>query len=236
MKTLDNKNIQFPQKHPLDFNRMRVNNYHLNTTVQCIQPYFDKLEEHLVGYIEKSSYVIGCVAWLTNKNIIEALENIKGIKIIVNKEEFLNSEMDLSQRFFYKCLRGKYDGMNDMFDMQCECCCRNIKNCINFSKLFGDIVKTNNDDKNGAILTCGIVNNFSKMHHKFLIFFNDKIEPTGLWTGSYNLSNNSNYSLENALYITQQNIIIEYIKEFLAIYPFSEPYNWKSGILCKAIN
>lgn len=220
----------------LDFNKMREKNCHYKLISSLIQPHFEKLEENLIDYIEKSSYIIGCVAWLTNRNILEALECKKGVKIIINKEEYLNSNMKKSQRFFYKCLRGRYNDIPDLFNINCECCKKFVKNCNNFNNIFEPISKNNDSEKNGAILTCGIVNNFSRMHHKFLIFINDKFEPIGVWTGSYNLSNTSNFSLENALYITDKNIIMEYIKEFFAIYSFSESYNWKSGILCMSIN
>ncbi|XWV24992.1 putative phospholipase D/nuclease [Tupanvirus deep ocean] len=222
---------------------MREKNYHSTLVNNLVQPHFEKLEEHLIEYIEKATYVIGCVAWLTNPNIIEALENTKGVKIIINKEEYLNSNMQKGQKFFYKCLRGKYNEIPDLFNTNCFCCKKNVINCPNFNKIFSPIFATDNlekkicDDnrKNGAILTCGIVNNFSKMHHKFLIFFSDAFDPIGLWTGSYNLSKTSNFSLENALYITDKYVINEYIKEFYAIYSFSESYNWKSGVLCTSI-
>lgn len=235
---MDHTNIIYQQKNAylMDFNRMRTDDYHAKLEKNSVQPYFEKLEKHLISHIEKSSYVVGCVAWLTNNNIIEALENIDGVKIIINKEEYLNPNMEIGQKFFYQCLRGKYNEIPDMFNSKCKCCeKKNILKCPNFCKIFGNISENGSNINMGAILTCGIVNNYSKMHHKFLIFFNDKIEPMGVWTGSYNLSKTSNFSLENALYITDKDVIMEYIKEFLAIYPFSESYNWKSGILCKSI-
>ena len=244
MSTTNKKeNYLYENSYVMDFNRMRENNYHCKLVKNSIQPYFEKLEEHLIGYIEKSPYVIGCVAWLTNKNIIEALENIKGVKIIINKEEYLNSNMKIGRKFYYKCLRGRYNEVTDLFNINCECCKKFVRDCPNFNKIFSPIFidkklsENLSDDieKNGAIITCGIVNNFSKMHHKFLIFFNNKFEPTGVWTGSYNLSKTGNFSLENALYITDIDVMMEYIKEFFAIYPFSESYNWKSGVLCTSI-
>ena len=217
----------------MDFNRMRTNNYHSPLPNNSVQPFFDRLEERLVNYIENSSYVVGCVAWLTNRNIIDALKDVKGVKIIINKEEYLSSKMQIGQKFFYKCLRGKYHDMSDMFGTHsCGCCSKNMLQCANFNKVFNTVLM----NREGGILTCGIVNNFSKMHHKFLIFFNDKIEPTGVWTGSYNLSKNSNMSLENALYITDKEVIMEYIREFMVIYPYSESCNWKSGVLAAPIN
>lgn len=210
----------------LNFNRMRKKNISIEENSK-IKVYFDDLEKHLIDYISKSSYVMGCVAWLTNRNIIDALDNTKGTKIIVNKEEFLSTKMKEGQKFFYKCLRGKYNDIPDIFESQCSCCLKKIKLCANFTKTFGTI-----NQKNGAILTCGIVNNLSKMHHKFLIFLDDNLSTVGVWTGSYNLSKNSNNSLENALYITEPDIIMAYVNEFLSIYSFSEPFDWYSGLLC----
>jgi len=111
-----------------------------------------------------------------------------------------------------------------------------MSDCANYNKIFSSVNKTEkNSEKSGAILTCGIVNHMAKLHHKFLIFFNSQIEPIGVWTGSYNFSHTSNFSLENGLYITDKEVIMEYIKEFLAIYPFSESYNWKSGLLFASV-
>lgn len=213
----------------LNFNKMRNNHFQFDVGSN-IKPYFDDLEKCLIKYISESTYVVGCVAWLTNKNIIEALDNLSGAKIIVNKEEYLNNNMQAGKKFFYQCLRGKYNDIPDMFDINCSCCSKSTDLCDNFKKNFGDLNK-----KAGAILTCGIVNNLSKMHHKFLIFLNKKFEPTGVWTGSYNLSQNSNFSLENALYITDPNVVMAYLTEFKSIYRFSEPYNWDSGLLYASI-
>lgn len=188
--------------------------------------YFDNIENELIKHIKKSKYIIGCVAWLTNKNIIKALKNIDGIKIIVNKEEYLNSDMINKQSYFYKSLRYDYNKLPDLFESMCSCCSKKISECDNFNDIFNiDYGQT------GAILTCGVVNNHSKMHHKFLIFMDEKYNLEGVWTGSYNLSSNSNLSLENAIYIKDKKIINAYKKEFETIYNYSESYNWKSGIL-----
>lgn len=216
--------------HPIDLNKIKKDGVHQILNDCSIQPYFENIESHLTSHIEKASYVIGCVAWLSNRDIIQTLSEKKGVKIIVNKEEYLNSNMTLGQRFCYQCLRGKYNDVTDLLKVDCECCQKNVKECQNFIKIF-DKLCDDSSERDHAILTCGIVNNFSKMHHKFLIFLNDRFEPYGVWTGSYNLSYTSNFSLENALYITEQSVINEYLKEFIAIYPFSEHHDWNSGIL-----
>lgn len=217
-----------------------------------VTAYFDQLEATIIKYIDASQYVIGCAAWLTNHNIIEALTKIKGVKIVINKEEYLNSKIITSNNFFYTKLREKYDNISDMFGLPCECCNTNVgtetihvrackskcacthnapivrlNSCSTFTKFSNGQIR----QKPGAILTCGIVNSPSKMHHKFLIFFDDKFETLGVWTGSYNFSSNSNSCIENGLYIRDKGTIQSYIDEFFLIYEFAEPYNWQSGLM-----
>lgn len=213
---------------PIDYNNYRED-CHIEITDGQIRPYFDNLEKHLVKYIKQASYVIGCVAWLTNNPIIEALEGLHGVKIIVNKEIFLNQRMKKSQYFHYGYIRGCYNSMNDLLECECLCCNKSIKSCNNFLQVIG--TRLHQLFIKGGILTCGTLNDKSRMHHKFLIFFDDKFKPQGVWTGSYNLTKNSNNSLENAIYITDHRVIQEYIKEFLAIYLISEKYSWNSRLM-----
>jgi phosphatidylserine/phosphatidylglycerophosphate/cardiolipin synthase-like enzyme len=194
-----------------------------------VQPYFENLESTLVNFIDKSTYVIGCIAWLTNPKILDALEKKSGVKLIINKEEFLNSNLENSQRFYHKCLRGRYNELHDLFDSNCKCCDGKIIDCDKFKETLGNI--TTDENKSGAVLTCGVVNNYAKLHHKFLIFLDEQLKMLGVWTGSYNLSVTSNLCLENALYITDPDVINEYLKEFKLIYSHSEKYNWNSGLL-----
>ena len=68
------------------------------------------------------------------------------------------------------------------------------------------------------------------MHHKFLIFLDKNLNPYGIWTGSYNFTNNANNSLDNGLFITDTNIINGYINEFEQIIFLSEKLNWESDV------
>lgn len=193
----------------------------LNSTVI---PYFNNLEQEVINYIDRSTYVIGCVAWLTNPNILSALEKKSGVKIIINKEEYLSSKMSLSKKPYYKNITNKYREISSLHDVISTC--RNI---------FPDEIvnEINLEKRDAGILTCGIVNNFSKMHHKFLVFFDADWSIIGTWTGSYNMSITSNYSLENAIFISDKTVAKEYINEFVTVYMCSEHYDWKSGNLNK---
>jgi ankyrin repeat protein len=170
--------------------------------------------------------VIGCAAWLTNKNILNALQK-KRVKIIINKEYYLKFPSENSD------LNLHYDRMQDLFESNCACCHKKMKHCKRFHQVFS-LIKSfdlNSDVNavncaNNAILSCGIVNSRYKMHNKFLIMLDKNFNKLGVWTGSYNLSQTSNFSLENAIYSTDSELIDEYIKEFQLIHNISENYSW----------
>ena len=93
------------------------------------------------------------------------------------------------------------------------------------------------------------------MHHKFLVFCNleiwsvslrdinpdcpeniedeiidagSKLEPYAVWTGSFNFSENANYSLENAIYITNTDIVSAYYQEWCQLMALSESIDYRS--------
>ena len=89
-----------------------------------------------------------------------------------------------------------------------------------------------------------------RMHNKFLIFCSAEVErllipadseyssgppfeeefvrfvPYAVWTGSFNLTFNAANSLENAVYITNEDVVDAYFKEWQQILALSEPLDW----------
>ena len=82
------------------------------------------------------------------------------------------------------------------------------------------------------------------MHHKFLVFCRyeteqslgyggdpyeavDGITPYGVWTGSFNLTHNGTMSFENAIYLTDPDIVRAYFLEWSQIAAISEPLTWQ---------
>ena len=57
-----------------------------------ISVYFRDMEKNLINKIKKATYLVGCIACFTNNNIIEAMLEMKGVSIIVNKD--INLKMD----------------------------------------------------------------------------------------------------------------------------------------------
>lgn len=192
-----------------------------------IQIFFTNIESVLTSGIKNATYIIGCTAWLTNSIILKALSEKLGVKMIINKECYLNSDSEYGEGRFYSLLRSAYRKIKDLSLISCEQLNQLIPNF--------KICQEEKIDRTGAILTCGIVNSRCKLHHKFMIFFDDNFKPIGLWSGSYNFSNNSNFCLENGIYITDQNVIKQYIDEFNSIYSYSETFDWSNGLLPKKV-
>lgn len=208
-----------------------------------ISVYFKDLEHNLIRKIEKANVVVGCVAWLTNENIIDALSSKSGVSIIVQKEKFLNyCEFDFNDR-----LRSKYSKLKTF----------NI-NYIDAPKaafLSSGLIYTDKRFTGLEPVRCvGTVSNevknknIPRMHNKFVVFCSEKIsmidesfderniqftkisslEPYAVWTGSYNFTKNANNSLENAIYIEDNNIAEAFFNEWGQIATLSELLDWQS--------
>jgi hypothetical protein len=197
------------------------------------QIFFDDIEDKLLSLLDKATYVIGCVSWLTNPKIISKLLQKPGVKIIINKEEYLKptSHIQLRSKFFSK-LRFDYNDMDDLFQINCPQCNIPWIKCSHCKDLLPTLhCKLTVPKDNESIICCGIVNSCYRMHHKFLIMLDDEFKPQGVWTGSYNLSQNSNSCLENALFLSNPLVCAQYLNEFERIYHLTEPFTWVCGTL-----
>ena len=212
----------------MNLNHLRNNNDDPCKVSSNIILYFDNLEDNLINHINDAEYVIGCVSWLTNMKIIKALQNKKGVKIVIQKENFMKRDFNYSicLNEFYINLRKGYKAIPNLFN--------NIKN-INLDETapLNQICtnKLSDDDYMDGIRCFGFAQNYKKplMHHKFLIFLDKNLKPYATWTGSYNLTNNANKSLDNGLFITDPKIVEGYIEEFEQILFMSEKINWESA-------
>ena len=83
-----------------------------------IMLYFDNLESHLINHINNAEYVIGCVSWLTNLKIIQSLQNKIGVKIIIQKENFIKRDYNYSicLNEYYINLRKGYKSLPNLFN------------------------------------------------------------------------------------------------------------------------
>lgn len=198
--------------------------------------FFRNHEEHLIEFIESSEVIVGCVAWLTNENILKSLKKCKQVGIVVQKEDFLRPDMGTRPgwtnrlRKFY----GELNGFRTRYDFKFLSkmsyggkCCEEAIRCVGIY----------NYDKKPAI---------PRMHNKFIIgarikrasFSSDKekwdgnIIPEKVWTGCFNFTVNATRSYENVVIFRDKEIAEGYLKEYEQIMALSEPLDWKSNWVC----
>ena len=75
----------------IDLNKLVEENYSIKT--KEIEVYFTNLDKNIIRLIKQSDVVLGCVAWLTNFDILRELGNNKIASIIVQKEDFLRPDL-----------------------------------------------------------------------------------------------------------------------------------------------
>ncbi len=80
------------------------------TASSKVTVHFRNLESKLLQYIQQSSCVIGCVAWLTNQNILKAMSNLQFVSLIVQKEDFLRPDISNKPNWTSK-LRDLYSSL-----------------------------------------------------------------------------------------------------------------------------
>lgn len=200
-------------------------------SVEC---YFKNLESVLIRKIHEADIILGCIAWLTNFKILKALSKKEGISIIISKEDFLkpdiNSKSDWKNKLskYYNSLPYGIDRYMNFFVHNKHTTIRvqGMSYCSSPEIDPIRVVGYSNTEKLPA---------FPRSHHKFLIFCNKKenkmgmaVNAYGLWTGSYNLSQNAERSFENAIYTTMGKIIEAYLMEWGQVAALSEKIDWDS--------
>lgn len=205
----------------------------INNTTESnfVSVYFKNLEQEICNHIGKADYIFGCVAWLTNKNILKSLSK-KNCSIIIQKEDFLRPD-------FNQIKSNKNEIYNLYKSLKCNIGRFAFKNLISELSVC-------TDPAIDPVRVMGLSNSNRKftlprMHNKFIVFgrnvakepyqdetFIDNIYLYGVWTGSFNFTQNATLSFENAVYIEDQKITQAYFKEFGQIMALSEKLDWES--------
>ncbi len=199
---------------------------------ESVETYFRDIESKLIDKIldYKDDLIVGCVAWLTSFKILEALSKCRNVQIIVQKEDFLRPDLNTQNQNDWKTnLREKYS------NVKCNFTRHEFMPPMSSLSYCGDptvdavrCVGNHNSVKTPA---------FPRMHNKFLVFCRVvdiqerySYKATSVWTGSFNLTQNAVYSLENAICLndsTGENPIINsYLKEHHQIFCLSENLDW----------
>lgn len=202
-----------------------------------VEVVFRDLEERLVQEIQGADFVVGCVAWLTNRRILEALGEVECC-IIVQKEDFLRPDISGSktelQALYNLILNRRHRGE---FWFPLSEMSTHGDNGIEGVRCVGN----HNASRSPA---------FPRAHHKFVVFGNrrpterlevdvDEDAPSWcnldcefsfdrVWTGSFNFTHNAGASFENALLVRDYRIARSFLGEFAQLAALSEPLAWDS--------
>lgn len=200
-----------------------------------IEVYFDGHEERLVSIINQSDVVVGCVAWLTSKPLLQALAGCNAVSLVVQKEDFLRPDIDGAWTNYKAHLRQLYDALPSGLNGG------DIDN-----RLLGRVNQTG-DRAIDAIRCCGLHNRekapaWPRMHHKFIVLCRYEsylmmdfdghvgeypvVAPHTVCTGSFNYTKNATASLENVLIIRQPDIVKAYFDEWARVLALSESLDW----------
>ncbi len=221
-------------KYPIntDSAEQEIQDYSTHVSTADVSVIFRNQKEILLKKISEYNCIVGCMAWLTDYDILEALSKVDRVVIVVQKEDFLRPDLNATKKSESK-LRKAYDKIKPHSGR------------FAWPGLMGKL-STSCDDTIMPIRCVGNHNSkkkpaFPRMHNKFLVFSelieHDNPIPAGysvtidnreVWTGSYNLTKNAANSLENAVLIKNKQIAKAYYNEFCQIFALSEPLDWNS--------
>lgn len=182
--------------------------------------HFGELRRPLLKFILDSEVVVGCVAWVTERFILEALA-ARPSALIVQKENWWKKTDARG-----KNLATRYAALTGGLPASA------FPEPLATRRVRG---KPAPNDAILAPIACvgyGAATQHSPlMHHKFIVRCtrdaDGTLVPLAVWTGSQNFSANSDRSFENAVEIHDQTIAAAYLEEFALVASVSEPMNWR---------
>ncbi len=187
-----------------------------------VEVFFDGLEEKIVELIDQSDAVVGCVAWLTSKPILEALSK-KPCQIVVQKEDFLRPDKNATKTQ----IRQRYDALRGFIKYSLVDC---LVSTLNIAS----------EERMDAVRCAGEFSTSQKglsprNHNKFMVFlrrinddYAEALQAEKVWTGSYNHSFTATQSFENCVLFHDQRVAKAYLDEWAHIYSLSEELDWEN--------
>ncbi len=183
-----------------------------STETELTRVIFKNLASEVIRQINNHEAMVGCVAWLTEGNILAALANRPSL-IIVQKEDFLRPDGPFDKEH----LRRSY---------------KNIP-ALDRSQVDGLRLSYGGDPGSEAVRCVGVrpsrQTTNARMHHKFAVFgklVDGAFVPQTVLTGSFNWTYNAGNSFENLLVLSEPSIVNAYFDEFRQVLSFSEPLDW----------
>lgn len=150
------------------------------------------------------SAMVGCVAWVTNFSILNAIKQYKiKTQLVIHDEPWLHTK---SREPWKHELLQQYQGLP----------------VLSLQKLNND---TTLQSKLRNAVTSLRIEQGGLMHHKFVVFLDNKQKPCKVWLGSFNLTKRASVSMENATILHDEKSAQEYFDCWLLLFQKSCPFS-----------
>lgn len=233
-----------------------LNNYRDETLIyksSNLEVYFNNIKDVIIDYINKYDYIVGCIAWFTDEQLIKSCVD-KYVSIIVQKESFLNT-------INYKILNYDFCNLTLYNNIYLEN--KSPVRCFGFSssnsvrpnmhhkflvlgKLYSIIKdqKLYKESRNNFINinrnydldiyekkdfeTKITIKDLIRVHQNQYVHNNKELQiyiPEVVITGSYNYTNNATNSIENIIILKDKKVANVFYNEYLFLIQKSEGLN-----------
>lgn len=179
----------------------------------------EQLRPGLMQFIRSSRHLVGCVAWATDRELLDLMSNRRRVSLIVQNEEVLRGAGVDDARLRESLARLRNDWTAGLFGSGPLTSAKArwpADRPVPGLASVGPAVRI--DGRHARDL----------MHHKFLVRLEEgargRLRPAAVWTGSMNFSaNGSKHSLENATIINDPRVARAYCAEWQSVLAMAEP-------------
>ena len=207
---------------------------------------YSTLTENLASVIErfgKGKTVLGCVAWLSNARILEALTKCRRVLLIVNREHYDSWGAGTFKKYaslprFDQPLWVALGHLNDTF-ATLETDRNSVKSRYSCVRAFGN---PSSGGKSEGLEHCKYLVFFeTECYHYFKTSENGNVTavpdpenfvyketPVAVWTGSMNMTKASETHHENAVFIKSKTTAQAYFEDFTNTFMASTPLKCKN--------
>lgn len=159
------------------------------------------LPAQLISWIGEQESIAGCVAWLTRREIMAALDMKTILAIVVQKEEFIQRFADVPQAPNSQSMYAFYQTKNPPGSHR--------------YRVYGDLRQR----AQGRVV----------MHHKFLVGYTHRfrrgatvIYPQSVWYGSWNFTRGSTNNCDSAMILNDTTVAEKFLLEWWRIWSISD--------------
>lgn len=184
----------------------------VNRDTGPIKVYFFDIPARLLDFIADYEYLVGCVAWITDGQVIEALGKRPGVSVIVDKPGDRGVHPQLARLNAHPCENGIHAGMTG----------------FQYARDAGG----NEIGELDRVRVVGFAGNAGAqplMHHKFLVGCRktgdgwDGLNPESVWIGSYNFTDPAaTRHLESVVVVKDSYVAASFQAMWESIYWLSE--------------